>query len=105
MLARWTVRYGPEFEESKRACRGQVSPGRLKLHLAAMELNLERDPLTYTHQFLPENGAYRVLETKDYFGDGFILTAYVVLREGLIAEVMWIDMRALPTPDDEEPEE
>lgn len=99
MKRRWVVQYGPEYPESKRACR--ASPGRLKLHLAAIELNLERDPFGYSEPF--EDESHRVIETTDYFNDGFVLTAFVRLCEGFIAQIMWVDMR--PLPDDGEEDE
>ena len=92
MLRRWVVKHGPEFADSKRAC--DVLPDRLKLHLDAVELDLERDPLRYSEAFAEDSR--RVIETRDDFGEGFILTAYVVLYENFTAELKWIETRPLP---------
>lgn len=92
MLRRWVVKHGPEFAESERAC--DVPADRLKLHLDAIRLNLERDPLSYSEPF--GNESRRVIETRDDFADGFVLTAYVVLRKDFTAELMWIETRRSP---------
>lgn len=101
MKRRWVVQYGPDYAESKRGCRGRASPERLKLHLAAIELNLKRDPFDYSEPF--DDESHRIIETTDYFNDGFVLTAFVRLCEGFVAEIMWIDMR--PLPDDAQDED
>lgn len=97
MKRRWVVQDGPEFAGSRDVCRGRVTPARLKLHLDAVRLNLERDPFEYSAPFSDE--AHRVIETRDYFNDGFVLTAYVRLCQGFVAQIMWIDIR--PLSDDE----
>lgn len=103
MLPRWRVAYGPEFAQSKKAV--DASPTRLKLHLDAIELALERDPFQYSQQYGEEH--QRVISTDD-FHDGFILTAFVTVRQtgGFVATIEWIVMRPLldafePDPDDE----
>lgn len=99
MLRRWTVSFGPEFAESKKACR--ASPGRMKLHLAALELNLERDPFHNSEAY--GEPTHRVMETRDHFDDGFVLSAFIVIDvEHFDVEVKWIDMRPLPDDDDED---
>ncbi len=98
MLRRWVVTYGPEFDSSKRAC--DVPPDRLRLHLEAFELDLERDPLRYSEPFAGESR--RVIETTDYTGDGFVLTAYVVLYGNFTAEIKWIEKTPLSDEDIEE---
>jgi len=105
VLARWTVTYGPDFAASKKACR--ASPGRIKLHLAAIELALERDPFRYSHAFSDEQ--HRMIRTNDFvdagieFRDGFILTAFIVIdATRLTCEIKWIDMQPVPEEDDED---
>jgi hypothetical protein len=98
VLRRWVVKYGPEFEDSKRACG--VPADRLKLHLDAFRLDLEREPLRYSQPFADE--ARRVIETTDYTGDGFVLTAYVVLYDDFTAEIKWIEKTPLPDEDGDE---
>lgn len=97
MLARWTVRHGPEFARSKSACR--VPPQRLDLSLKAIELSLERDPFLFSQAFADD--AHRVIQTKDDFEDGFILTAFVVLYTKRVAEIKWIETHPLPDENDE----
>jgi hypothetical protein len=99
VLRRWVVKHGPEFENSRDVC--DIPPDRLRLHLDALELDLERDPLRYSEPFAGDSR--RVIETTDYTGDGFVLTAYVVLYENFIAEIKWIEKTSLPDEDlDEE---
>jgi hypothetical protein len=98
VLRRWVVKHGPEFDGSKHAC--DVPPDRLKLHLDAFELDLERDPLRYSQPFAGESR--RVIETTDYTGDGFVLTAYVVLYQDFTAEIKWIEKTPLPDRELEE---
>jgi hypothetical protein len=100
MLRRWTVRYGPEFAEAKRAC--EVAPDRLKLHLDAAELGLERDPFRYSEPFAEDSR--RIIETRDEVGDGFIFTAYAVLYDDFTVELKWIETRPLPEQEEEEQE-
>jgi hypothetical protein len=102
VLARWSVTYGPEFAASKKACR--ASRGRLKLHLAAIELALERDPFTYSHAYTDE--FHRLIQTDDFvdagieFSDGFILTAFIVVDpQRLACTINWIDMQPIPDED------
>ncbi len=100
MQARWTVTYGPHFEESRKACK--MSLKRLRLHLTALELNLERDPFKYSEPFSDEN--HRVLDTHDYFQHegGAVLSAFVLLHPGgLEAEIQWIEAGPLPTESEE----
>lgn len=92
MLRRWTVRYGPEFSESRAACG--VESYRLDEHLKAIGLSLERDPLRYSTAFV--NEARRTIETIDYTDPGFVLTAFIVLYDPFVAEVKWIETRPLP---------
>jgi hypothetical protein len=96
VLRRWVVKYGPEFEDSKHACN--IPPERLELHLDAFKL--EREPLRYSKPFADE--ARRVIETTDFTGDGFVLTAYVVLYENFIAEIKWIEKSPLPDEDQDD---
>jgi len=100
MQARWEVRYGPQFEESKQSCK--MSRTRLQLHLVGLRLHLERDPLRYSEAFTDEN--HRVMDTADYFQDegGVVLSAFVVLRpDELVAEIQWIEAGALPGEGDQ----
>lgn len=97
MLARWTVEDGPELAESLDACN--VPEDRLELHLRAFRLRLERNPFIYSEPFAGHSR--RVLETIDLTGEGFRLTGYAVLHEGLIARLMWIE--AHPLEPDEDP--
>jgi hypothetical protein len=97
VLARWTVRYGPEFARSKSTCH--VSPQRLDLSLKAIELSLERDPFRFSQAFADD--AHRVIQTKDDFEDGFILTAFVVLYTKRVAEIKWIETHPLPNGNNE----
>lgn len=92
MQRRWTVKEGPEFDASLRAC--EVPPERLKLHLDAFKLNLEWDPFLYSHPF--DGDSRRAMQTNDYVGDGFILTAYVVLYKDFVVEIKWIEASPLP---------
>jgi hypothetical protein len=97
VLRRWVVKHGPEFERSKSAC--DIPPDRLRLHLDALELDLERDPLRYSEPFADDSR--RVIETTDYAGEGFVLTAYVALYEDFTAEIKWIEKTPLPDEGDE----
>jgi hypothetical protein len=104
MQARWQVTYGPEFEESKKACK--MSPKRLKLHLTGIELSLERDPFLYSEAYGDE--LHRVIDTRDYFRDegGVVLSAFVVLnRSVFVAEIKWIDVGPLPSGEDDDEDE
>jgi hypothetical protein len=98
VLPQWTVKYGPEFEQSKAACG--VSSAYLERHLKAIRLTLERDPVGATTPFLDD--AHGVIETADYVGEGFILTAFVVLYKSFVVEIKWVETRPLPedTSDD-----
>lgn len=94
MKARWVVEYGPEFAQSKRACRLRIGEFRLGVRLRAIKLNLERDPFLYSESYADDT--QRVIETQDYMDDGFVLTAFVKLCAGFVARIMWIEMRDLP---------
>lgn len=100
MLARWTVRYGPEYAESVKALA--VSPARTKLHMASIEVAIERDPYAYSEPFAGES--HRVFQSDD-FHDGVRLIAFVVLDpRRLAAEIKWVETRPASTEDDEEDE-
>ena len=43
-----------------------------------------------------------MIETRDDFGDGFVLTAYVVLRKDFTAELMWIETRGSPQGEEDD---
>jgi hypothetical protein len=101
VLARWTVTYGPEFEDSKREWRHRLP--RFDMHLASIRLGLERDPYRYSTPFVDENS--RVIESEGFF-DGYTMTAYVRLDpERLVAEIKWVDLRRLEAEDDEDDDE
>jgi hypothetical protein len=85
MLARWTVTYGPEFERSKADCA--LPPGRLQLHLDDFKVGLERDPLTFAEAY--GDASRCVIEAKDY-AYRVLVTAFVVLYQGLVAEIRWV---------------
>ncbi len=85
MLARWTVKYGPEFDRSKADC--VLPPQRLQLHLDNFKIGLERDPFTIAEAYGSRSRC--VIEAKDY-AYRVLVTAYVVLYEGLIAEIRWV---------------
>ena|SRR2546422_4153965 len=95
MQRRWTVREGPEFTESVEKC--DVPRERLELHIAAFKKNLEWDPFLYSTPFIDD--AHVAMQTNDYVGDGFVLTAYVVLYKDLTAEIKWIEATPLPGPE------
>lgn len=95
MLARWTVIHGPQFAESKKACT--MTTKRLNMHVAAIELNLERDPFKYSEPYSDER--HRVLDTHDYFTHemGTCVTAFVTIHlERREVEINWIETGALP---------
>jgi hypothetical protein len=92
VLRRWVVKRGPQFAESKDACF--VSAQRLNLHLEAVELDLERDPLRYSAAFGEDSR--RVIQSRDYVDDGFVLTVYAVLYDDFVAEIKWIETHPLP---------
>ncbi len=101
MLARWTVTYGPQFEESKRPWRQRLP--RFDMHLASIRLVLERDPFRYSTPFVTETE--RVVESNE-IRDGYVMTAFVKLRpQRLEAEIMWVDLRILPAEEDEAEDE
>ena len=93
MLARWTVTYGPEFERSRAECNLPVE--RLQLHLNDFRLSLERDPLTVGEAY---GDSACVLEAKDY-AFSTLLTIYVVLYDGLVAEIRWVAESSLSDDD------
>lgn len=100
MQARWTVIRGPEFAASTKACA--MSPKRLSMHLTAIELNLERDPFSYSEAYSDES--HRVLDTHDYFvhDGGACLTAFIVVHtKRLEVEISWIEAGSLPTSNDD----
>lgn len=79
-----------------------MAPRRLRLHLTAIELNLERDPYMYSEAFSDDR--HRVLDTRDYFRHdrGRAVSAFVLLHpERLEAEIQWIEVGALPDGDDD----
>jgi hypothetical protein len=91
----WIVTEGPEFAESLDACG--IDRGRLMLHVDAFRKALSWDPFLYSEPF---DGDSRVaMQTNDYVGDGFVLTAYVVLYDNFTAEIKWIE--AAPAENDE----
>lgn len=95
MQRQWTVKEGPEFAEGLEACG--VNPERLALHVDAFKRALSWDPFLYSQPF---DGDSRVaMQTNDYVGDGFVLTAYVVLYKDFTAEIKWIE--ASPAFDEE----
>lgn len=97
MLARWSVTYGPEFEECRRKWR--LRAPRFDMHLAAIRLGLERDPYRCSTPFASEN--HRVIESVDYVTDGFVMTAFVLLSpDRWEAEVKWVELRELPDEDE-----
>jgi hypothetical protein len=103
MQARWTVTYGPQFADSKKACK--MSKSRFDLHFAALKLELERDPFRYSEPYLDE--LHRAMDTHDFFvhEGGAALSAYVVLDpDQLEAEIQWVEAGPLPKAD-EEPDE
>lgn len=98
MLVRWTVAYGPEFEQCKR--RWRLRRPRFDMHLAAIRLNLERDPYRYSTPFLSQND--RVIESVDYVDDGFIMTAFVKLDPSrLVVEIKWVELRPIQDEDED----
>lgn len=98
MLARWTVTYGPEFEESKRTWRNRQA--RFDMHLASIRLGLERDPYRYSTPFLSEND--RVMESDD-FRDCYTMTAFVKLDPARHkAEIKWVELREIEVEDGDE---
>ena len=83
-----------------------MSKSHLQLHLAALHVHLEHDPYKYSEAFDGENK--RVMDTTDYFTDegGRALSAFVVLDPTRhIAEIKWIEAGALPSGEDDEPDE
>jgi hypothetical protein len=80
-----------------------MAPKRLRLHLTAIELNLERDPFMYSEAFGDE--FHRTLDTRDYFRHegGRALSAFVVLYPKLReAQIQWIEVGALPEGGEED---
>ena len=97
MLARWTVTYGPEFDEAKQAWRGRMA--RFDLHLASIRLALERDPFGYSTPYLSE--VDRIIESDD-FHDTYTMTAFVKLHpERFEAEIKWVEMREMQAEEDD----
>jgi hypothetical protein len=93
VLAKWRVEFGPEFDECQKKWR--LRRARFDMHLAAIRLNLERDPFHYSTPFLSDE--YRVIESVEYVNDGFIMTAYVRLDpKRFVAEIMWVELRTIP---------
>jgi hypothetical protein len=102
VLAKWRVELAPEFDECKKTWRSRRA--RFDMHLAAIRLNLERDPFHYSTPFLTDG--YRVIESVEYVNDGFIMTAYVRLHpDRFVAEIMWVELRTIPVEDEDEDEE
>lgn len=99
MKPRWAVEYGPQFAESQKECVRRVGRHRLQLHLDAIELSLERDPVMYSESF---GDSHVVIETEDHFEDGFVVTAYVRLCQRFVVEIMWIAIRSLDEDDEED---
>lgn len=94
MQRRWTIKEGPEFDQSVEACG--IPPERLQVHIAGFKKNLEWDPFLYSTPF--KDDAHVATQTNDYVGDGFVLTAYVVLFKNFTAEIKWIE--ATPRPEE-----
>jgi hypothetical protein len=90
MLRRWEVRLGGELAESRAAC--DVDEERIELALDAFKLGLERDPFRYSEAFADESR--RVMQVRDDYA-GVMFTAYVVLYDGCVSELKWIDANPL----------
>jgi hypothetical protein len=92
MQRQWTVTEGQEFAQSVEAC--EIDQERLALHIDAFKRALSWDPFLYSQPF---DGDSRIaMQTNDYVGDGFVLTAYVVLYENFTAEIKWIEASSAP---------
>jgi len=83
LLARWTVKRGPDFQRSLDDC--EMPQARLLYHVHNFTLALERDPLTFGEAY-GDSGC--IIEAKD-FAEGCLVTVYAVLYEGLVAEMRW----------------
>ncbi len=92
----WKIKEGPEYDRSVSEC--DVPTERLDLHLSAFRLNLEWDPFLNSHIF--EGESRRLLQTNDYVGDGFVLTAYYVLYKDFTVEIKWIEASSLPADEE-----
>jgi len=99
MQRRWQIKEGPEFEQSVGECG--ISPEILAHHLSAFRVSLEWDPFLYSRPFDVKTDSRRVMQTNSYVGEGFVLTAYVVLYENFTVEIKWIEASPLPSDDDE----
>jgi hypothetical protein len=99
MQRRWTIKEGPEFDRSVVEC--DLPPEILQLHVSAFKRALEWDPFLYSRPFDVKPASRRVMQTNSYVGDGFVLTAYVVLYENFTVEIKWIEASPLPKEDTE----
>jgi hypothetical protein len=93
LLARWTVKRGPDFQRSLDDC--EMPQARLLYHVHNFTLALERDPLTFGEAY-GDSGC--IIEAKD-FAEGCLVTVYAVLYEGLVAEMRWVAETPLPADD------
>jgi hypothetical protein len=81
-----------------------MSRGRIKFHLAAIELAIERDPMRYSEPFGDE--LHRIFESNDFIDDGRTVTAFVVLEpKRFNGEIKWVESRPLSDQGDEDEDE
>ena len=90
----WTVRNGRDFAQSRRECL--ASGDRIDMHLVALRIDLRRDPYAYGEAY--DSEAKRVIETKDRFGDGFVLSAIVTVDVAAFVVTDRVDHAALTQP-------